>query len=75
MSTSNEEMYDIMDVVRSLKGYGLLIKGVRETTKNEAKEQGGEILRLLTEKGVIQTGEVVIETSQGWRTIIAGQNF
>ena len=44
MSTSNEEMYDIMDIARSLKGYDLLIKGVRETSKNEAKEQGGEFL-------------------------------
>ena len=33
---SNEEMEDVMKIVKSLKE---LIKGVRETIKNEAKEQ------------------------------------
>ena len=32
----NEEM-NIMKIVKSLEGYGLLIKGVRETIKNEIK--------------------------------------
>ena len=36
---SNEEVKDIMKVVKSLKKSGLLIKGVSETIKNEAKEQ------------------------------------
>ena len=38
---SNEEIDDIMKIVRSLKDSGLLIKGVSETIKNEAKEQKG----------------------------------
>ena len=32
-------MGDIMKVVKSLEESGLLIKGVKETIKNEAKEQ------------------------------------
>ena len=35
---SNEEMNDIMKIVKSLEESGLLIKGVSQTIKNEAKE-------------------------------------
>ena len=34
---SNEEISDIMKIVKSLEEFGLLIKGVSETIKNEAK--------------------------------------
>ena len=36
---SNEEMEDIMKIVKSLEDSGLLIKGVSETIKNKAKEK------------------------------------
>ena len=36
---SNEEMNDIMKIVKSLEESGLLIKGVSETIKSEAKEK------------------------------------
>ena len=35
---SNEEMNDIIKIVKSLEVSGLLTKGVRETIKNETKE-------------------------------------
>ena len=35
---SNEEMNDIMNIIESLEKSDLLIKGVRETIKNKAKE-------------------------------------
>ena len=35
----NEEMEDIMKIVKSLEDSGLSMKGVSETIKNEAKEQ------------------------------------
>ena len=35
---SNEEMNDIMKIIKSLDEFGLLIKGVSETIKKEAKE-------------------------------------
>ena len=36
-----------MKIVKSLEESGLLIKGVNEKMKNEAKEQKGEFLRTL----------------------------
>ena len=35
---SNEEMEDIMIIVKLLEGLGLLMKGINETIKNEANE-------------------------------------
>ena len=35
---SNEEMNDIMKIVKYLEESGLLIKGIAQTIKNEAKE-------------------------------------
>ena len=44
---SNEEINDIMKVIKSLEESGLLIKGVSETIKNEAKEKKGGLLIML----------------------------
>ena len=45
---SNEEMEDIMKILRSLEESGLLIKCVSKKNKKEAKEQkGGFLCRLL----------------------------
>ena len=44
---SNEEMNDIMKIIKSLEESGLLIKGVSETIKNEVKEQNGGFLGML----------------------------
>ena len=35
---SNEEMIDIIKIIRSLEEYGLLIKGIGKAIRNEAKE-------------------------------------
>ena len=43
----NEEMGDIIKMVESLEESGLLIKGVSETIKNEAKEQRSGFLSML----------------------------
>ena len=43
----NEEMNDIMKIVKSLEESGLLKKGISETVKNEAKVQQGEFLGIL----------------------------
>ena len=68
---SNDEMKDILEIVKSLEDPGLLLKGVSETIKNKAKEQkvgflsvllgilGASLLGdMLTGKGVIRAGEV-----------------
>ena len=43
---SNEEINDIMRIVKFLEESGLLIKGVSETITNEAKEQKQEFLTM-----------------------------
>ena len=40
------EMNGIMKIVKSLEESGLLIKGVSQKIKNEAKEQTGGFLRM-----------------------------
>ena len=42
---SNEEMEDIMKIVESLEEPGLLIQGINETTKNEAKEKKADFFQ------------------------------
>ena len=75
----NEEMNDIMNIVKSLEESGLLITCVSETTKNEAKEQkGGFLRRLLGTLGAsllgnLSTSKGTIRAGEG--TIIAGQGF
>ena len=44
---SNDEMGDIVKIVKSLQDSGLLLKGVAETVQNEIKEQEGGFLSLL----------------------------
>ena len=44
---SNDEMNDIIKIVKSLEESGLLFKGVTETVQNELKEQKGEFLTML----------------------------
>ena len=38
---SNDEIKDIIKIVKSLEDSGLLLKGVTETVQNEVKEQKG----------------------------------
>ena len=40
-------MEDILKIVQSLEDCGLLLEGVSETIKNEAKEQKGGFLSML----------------------------
>ena len=40
-------MEDFMKIVKSLEEYGLLIKGVSKTIRNEAKEQNGQFISML----------------------------
>ena len=44
---SNDEMNDILKIVKSLENSGLLLEGVSDTIKNEAKEQKGGFLSML----------------------------
>ena len=44
---SNDEVNDIIKLVKSLEDSGLLLKGVTETVQNEVKEQKGGFLSML----------------------------
>ena len=44
---SNDEIGDIIKIVKSLEDSGLLLKGVTETVQNEVKEQKGGFLSML----------------------------
>ena len=41
---SDNEMEDIIKIVKCLKGSGLLLKGVTETVQNDVKEQKEDFL-------------------------------
>ena len=43
----NDEMNDIIKIVKSLENSGVLLKGVSETIQHEAKEQRGGFLSML----------------------------
>ena len=75
---SNDEMEDIIKIVKSLEDSGLLLKGVSKTIQNEAKEQKGGFLsmllgtlgagllgNILAGKGINRDGEGVISASYG----------
>ena len=63
-------MEDIMKIVKSLEEPGLLLKGISETIKNEAKEQKWGFLPILTGTsaasllGSALTGKGVIRASK-----------
>ena len=44
---SDNEMEDIIKIVKSLEDSGLLLKGITETVQNEVKEQKGGFITLL----------------------------
>ena len=68
---SNDEIKDIIKIVKSLEDSGLLLKGVTETVQNEVKKQKGGFLSMLLGTlgasllGNILTGRGVIAKRQG----------
>ena len=76
---SNEEIKNIMKIVKSFEESGLLIKGVSGTIQIEAKEQKGGFLSVLLGTlgasllGYILTGKRKVRGSE--RTIRAGQDL
>ena len=76
---SNKELEDIMKIINSLDDSGLLIKGVSETIKNEARGQKEEFLGMslgtlgASLLGNLLTGKVIIRARKG--TNRASENF
>ena len=76
---SNDEIHDIIKIVKSLEDSGLLLKGVTETVQNEVKEQKRGFLSMLLGTlgasllGNFLTGKGAISTSQGQGIYRAGK--
>ena len=79
LKISNKELEDIMKIINSLDDSSLLIKGVSETIKNEARGQKEEFLGMslgtlgASLLGNLLTGKVIIRARKG--TNRASENF
>ena len=71
---SNDEMDDILKIVKSLENSGLLLKGVSETIQHEAKEQrGGFLSMLLGTLGASLLGDILSKGLSGKGVIRDGE--
>ena len=71
---SNDEMDDILKIVKSLEDSGVLLKGVSETIQHEAKEQrGGFLGMLLGSLGASLLGDVLSKGLSDKGVIRAGE--
>ena len=71
---SNDEMNDILKIVKSLEDSGLLLKGVSETIQHEAREQRGVFLSmLLGTLGASLLGDILSKGLSGKGVIRAGE--
>ena len=74
LTISNDEMDDILKIVRSLEDSGVLSKGISETIQHEAKEQrGGFLSMLLGTLGASLLGDVFSKGLSGKGVIRAGE--
>ena len=76
---SNDDMQDLLKIVKSLEDSGILLDGITETVKNEVKDQKGGFLSMLLDtlgasllgdlkipgRGVIRAGEGTIRVGYG----------
>ena len=71
---SNDEMNDILKIVKSLENSGLSLKGVSETIQHEAKEQrGGFLSMLLGALGASLIGDILSKGLSGKGVLRAGE--
>ena len=76
---SNDEIRDIIKIVKSLEDSGLLLEGATETVQNEVKEQKGRFLSMLLGTlgasllGNLLTGRGVNRAGKGRGTNRAGE--
>ena len=71
---SNDEMDDLLKIVKSLEDSNVLLKGVSETIQHEAKEQrGGFLSMLLGTLGASLLGEILSKGLSGKCVIRAGE--
>ena len=73
---SNDEIDDILKIVKSLENSGVLLKGVSETIVNEAKEQrGGFLSMFLGTLGASLLGDILSKGLSGKGVIRAGEGI
>ena len=74
-----EDMKDIMKIIKALENSGILLKGVSKTIKNETKEQRGGFLSMLLGtlgasllgnllsggKGIMRAGDGIVRAGEG----------
>ena len=71
---SNDEMNDIIKIVKSLENSGVILKGVSETIQHGTKEQrGGFLSMLLSTLGASLLGDVLSKGLSGKGVIRAGE--
>ena len=76
--TSNNGIEDIIKIVKSLEGSGLLLEGVSKTAQNEVKEQKGGFLSVLLGTlgasllGNLLTGRGIYRAGKGKGIVRAG---
>ena len=77
-----EDMKDIMKIIKALENSGILLKGVSKTIKNETKEQRGGFLSMLLGtlgasllgnlltggKGIMTAGDGIVRAGEGSRS-------
>ena len=68
---SNDEINDIIKIIKSLEDSGLILKGVTETVQNEVKEEKGGFLSMLLGTlvasllGILLTGKGIYRAGTG----------
>ena len=71
---SNDEMDDILKIVKSLEDSGILLTSISETIQNEVKEQrGGLVSMLLGTLGASLLGDLLTKSLSGKGVIRAGE--
>ena len=71
---SNDEMDDVLKIVKSFEDSGVLLKGASETIQNEAKEQRGGFLSMLSGTlGASLLGDILSKGLSGKGVIRAGE--
>ena len=69
---SNDDMQDLLQIVKSLEDSGILLDGITETVKNEVKEQKGGFLSMyLGTLGASLLGDLLTKNLSGRGVISA----
>ena len=77
---SNDEIEDIIKIVKSLEDSGLLLNGVKKAVQNEVKEQKGGFCSMLLGTlgasllGNLLTGRRINRAGEGIVTVVYGNN-